>query len=194
MPAFMDQGVAAMLGAIVGVGGATVTAAATAWGLRWQSRAQARTAHLQWQRQARREAYLGFLHAGGRLSRENAHLRDAVNAPNAAPPVTFETDWCEALHSSRVGLIDAARVVDLEGPESLVDVVRAVVAQAWRLTALADELAARGQPEPEDAECLRNVHKDVAAELKRFRTTARLVLGEPHDFRAPERRSRLNRL
>lgn len=190
----MDQGVAAVLGAVVGVGGATVTAVATAWGLRWQSRAQTRAAHAQWQRQARREAYLGFLRAAGSLSRENAHLRDVLNAPGTAAPATLTMEWCEALHSSRVELIDAAQVVDLEGPERLANVVRAVVTQAWRLTDLADELVPRGQTEPEDAERLQGVHKDLAAELKQFRSAARLVLENAHDSREPEQRSRVSRL
>ncbi|MFJ5529337.1 hypothetical protein [Streptomyces sp. NPDC093261] len=57
----MDQGLAAVLGAFVGVVGATTTAVLTGRHTRRQSRDQARTDHARWRREVRRDAYAATL-------------------------------------------------------------------------------------------------------------------------------------
>lgn len=112
----MDQGAAAVLGAIVGAGGAALAALMTTRGLRWQTREQARTAHTQWRRQVRRETYLTFISAAQRLSPDNALLRAVFNGQRAPAAGAFTTEWKEELHVGRIHLIRCAQAVDLEGP------------------------------------------------------------------------------
>ncbi|MFI9810170.1 hypothetical protein ACIHEJ_38760 [Streptomyces sp. NPDC052301] len=57
----MDQGISALLGAVIGVLGAVSTSAVSGWSNRQQIRAQAKVDHAHWRRQARREAYSAFL-------------------------------------------------------------------------------------------------------------------------------------
>ncbi|MCX5048244.1 hypothetical protein [Streptomyces sp. NBC_00474] len=57
----MDQGLAAVLGAFVGVVGATTTSILTGWHTRQQSRDQARMDHARWRREVRRDAYAATL-------------------------------------------------------------------------------------------------------------------------------------
>ncbi|MER6623898.1 hypothetical protein [Streptomyces sp. NPDC000931] len=57
----MDQGLAALLGATVGVAGTVLASAITGWSARQQVQAQARAEHAHWRRQVRRDAYSAFL-------------------------------------------------------------------------------------------------------------------------------------
>ncbi|MDT0397399.1 MULTISPECIES: hypothetical protein [Streptomyces] len=57
----MDQGLAALLGATVGVAGTVLASAITGWSSRQQVQAQARAEHAHWRRQVRRDAYGAFL-------------------------------------------------------------------------------------------------------------------------------------
>ncbi|MGY0061476.1 hypothetical protein ACWY4P_33895 [Streptomyces sp. LZ34] len=57
----MDQGIAALLGASIGVAGTVIASAITGWSTRQQVRAQARAEHAHWRRQTRRDAYSAFL-------------------------------------------------------------------------------------------------------------------------------------
>ncbi|MFF4273496.1 hypothetical protein [Streptomyces sp. NPDC001536] len=57
----MDQGIAALLGATVGVLGTVSASAISGWSNRQQIGAQARVDHAHWRRQARRDAYSAFL-------------------------------------------------------------------------------------------------------------------------------------
>ncbi|MFI8834972.1 hypothetical protein ACIGPN_28735 [Streptomyces afghaniensis] len=59
----MDQGLAAVFGAAVGVIGSVVTGALTWAASRTQLRTQLREDHLRWKREVRRETYLGLLNA-----------------------------------------------------------------------------------------------------------------------------------
>jgi hypothetical protein len=58
---FVDQGIAALLGASVGVAGTILASAIAGWSTRQQVRAQARAEHAHWRRQMRRDAYGAFL-------------------------------------------------------------------------------------------------------------------------------------
>jgi len=57
----VDQGLAALLGAFVGVVGATTTSMLTGWHTRQQSPDQARIDHARWRREVRRDAYTATL-------------------------------------------------------------------------------------------------------------------------------------
>jgi hypothetical protein len=57
----VDQGLAALLGASVGVTGTVAASAITGWSARLHIAAQAKADYAQWRRQARRDAYSAFL-------------------------------------------------------------------------------------------------------------------------------------
>ncbi|MER5916321.1 hypothetical protein ABT124_39470 [Streptomyces sp. NPDC001982] len=59
----MDQGLAAVFGAAVGVIGSALTGALTWAALRTQLRTQLQADHLRWTREVRRETYLGLLNS-----------------------------------------------------------------------------------------------------------------------------------
>ncbi|MFF4346312.1 hypothetical protein [Streptomyces sp. NPDC001530] len=53
----MDQATAALLGAMVGIGGTTTAAGLAAWQGRWATRTQIDATNNQWRRQVQRDAY-----------------------------------------------------------------------------------------------------------------------------------------
>ena len=57
----MDPGLAAVLGATVGVLGSLGTAVLTWSATRWRVRTETRTEHARWRHQVRRDAYIGLL-------------------------------------------------------------------------------------------------------------------------------------
>lgn len=61
----VDQGLAALLGATVGVAGTVAASAISGWSVGQNVRAQAKVDHAQWRRQARRDAYSAFLGPAG---------------------------------------------------------------------------------------------------------------------------------
>ncbi|WP_328974175.1 hypothetical protein [Streptomyces canus] len=112
----MDQGIAALLGATVGVLGTISTSAITGWSSRQQVRTQARVDHAHWRRQVRREAYSAFL-----TPAHGAH--DALR--RAARALIGNTNTEEADHQLQVaqekmGLVQATwAVLAVEGPETV---------------------------------------------------------------------------
>lgn len=174
--ASMDQGVAAVLGGLVGVGGATATAVIAAWGLRWQTRAQTHASHHHWRRQVRRDAYLAFLAAGRQVSRGCAQLKAAMHSDAAVPLA----EHAAAVSEAKAQLIEASQVVELEGPERLVEVVVEAFGRASELEEMARRFAAAAQDDDftigPDQQRFEVAHDALAVSLQRFRRLARDVL------------------
>lgn len=112
----MDQGIAALLGATVGVLGSVSTSAISGWSSRRQILAQARVDHAQWRRQARRDAYSAFL----------APAHETLNAlKGVARALVGNSDGAAAdpqlqVAHDRLGEVQAAwAALAVEGPESV---------------------------------------------------------------------------
>jgi hypothetical protein len=108
----MDAGLAALLGAAVGslttLGAAIVNA-----------RAQARTQHVQWRRQHRRDAYAAYLSALHDRDIVMDEILDALQADQPDLPALDETVRHFIARAREVHR--AAEVVILEGPPSIVE-------------------------------------------------------------------------
>ncbi|MER6186787.1 hypothetical protein [Streptomyces sp. NPDC001652] len=87
-----------------------------------QARAQALAGHRQWRREAQRDAYAAFIIATGNLHR--------MAEPDSRPPDGVVDDIVSALIDTE----SAFAVVQLEGPQNLVDLAEAVVAHCRRIT------------------------------------------------------------
>ncbi|MCL8015915.1 hypothetical protein [Streptomyces sp. AS02] len=112
----MDQGIAALLGATVGVLGTVSASAMSGWSSRQQIRAQATVDHAQWRRQARRDAYSAFL-APAHETR-NA-LKRAARALIDGAEVEEAHRQLQAAHDT-LGQAQAAwSALAVEGPDSV---------------------------------------------------------------------------
>jgi hypothetical protein len=116
----MDAGLAALLGAGIGVAGTAATAGVAAWATRWQVRMQVQAERDQWRRQARRDAYTNLLRS---VTAVRSAVAETVDALRAADP---SRDECVRLFGAARALgreWDAASAaVLLEGPDLLADV------------------------------------------------------------------------
>ncbi|MGW3119203.1 hypothetical protein ACWDBW_19010 [Streptomyces sp. NPDC001107] len=112
----MDQGIAALLGATVGVLGTVAAAAISGWSSRQQLRAQAGIDHAQWRRQARRDAYSAFLapahEAGNALKQAARSLIGEVDVSEADRRLQTAHDNLTAVHAAWAALA-------VEGPEAV---------------------------------------------------------------------------
>ncbi|MFJ8768259.1 hypothetical protein [Streptomyces clavifer] len=122
----MDQGVAAILAALIAVAGVALGL----FGARWQARsmreqanaaieavrAQGRDQNAQWRRTVRRDAWVEYLSAVDEL-----RLSAGVVAGHLADEELPEADLAlEGTHSRSVNAADAYRKIELEGPEEIV--------------------------------------------------------------------------
>ncbi|NGO46119.1 hypothetical protein [Streptomyces ureilyticus] len=112
----VDQGIAALLGATVGVLGTVSASAISGWSSRQQIRTQATVDHAQWRRQARRDAYSAFL-APAHETR-NA-LKRAARALIGDADVEEAQRQLQAAHD-RLGEAHASwSALAVEGPDSV---------------------------------------------------------------------------
>jgi len=121
----VDQGIAALLGATVGVLGTVSAAAVSGWSIRQQIRAQAGIDHAQWRRQARRDAYSAFLapahEAGNALKQAARALIGDVEVTEADRRLLAAHDSLTAVHAARAALA-------VEGPEAVEQLAHGVKA------------------------------------------------------------------
>lgn len=111
---FMDAGIAAIVGAAVGVVGTTLAAAVSGMSAQRQVRAE----HRHWRRQLRRDAYSAFITKADEVYR----LLKEIDTELVRPTVDFDSVLAlvvqarTALHNE---LADAQATVEIEGPEKL---------------------------------------------------------------------------
>jgi hypothetical protein len=110
----MDSGVAAIIGAAVGVVGTTLAAAVAGLSAQRQARAE----HRHWRRQLRRDAYSAFTARADELRRVLKEIDTRLITPGADLDVIRETLGV-ARGLLQGGLADALATVEIEGPEKL---------------------------------------------------------------------------
>jgi len=111
----MDQGLAAVLGATVGVLGTISASAISSWTSRQQVHHQAKVDHAQWRRQARRDAYSAFL---APASEARNALKTAARALVGDSPDLAEADRrLQVAHEQMVVVQAAWASLAVEGPE-----------------------------------------------------------------------------
>ncbi|WP_200300702.1 hypothetical protein [Streptomyces adelaidensis] len=112
----MDQGIAALLGATVGVLGTVSASAISGWSNRQQIRTQARIDHAHWRRQARRDAYSAFLTPAHEA---RTTLRQAARALIGDVDTATADQRLQAAQE-HLGAVQAAwAALAIEGPESV---------------------------------------------------------------------------
>ncbi|WP_067487389.1 proline dehydrogenase [Actinomadura hibisca] len=169
----MDAGLAALFGAAVG--SLTTLGAAVVNG-----RTQARTQHLQWRRQHRRDTYAAYLSA---LHDRDIAMDAILAALQADPPGLPDLDEKVRHFITRARDVHrAAEVVTLEGPPSIAGAVDRIAKESSGLSEIMQHMvkAAHAADASEKAE-----HSATASAQERrlyqavseFRVQARNVLG-----------------
>ncbi|MEU1004414.1 hypothetical protein [Streptomyces tibetensis] len=173
----VDQGIAALLGAAVGVLGTVSASAISGWSGRQQIRTQSIVDHAQWRRQSRRDAYSAFL----------APAHEARNALKRAARTLINGADVEAAHRQlqvahdSLGEVQAAwAALAVEGPESVEQVANGVKTALHSMhTTL---LAWRDSPEhPHNVKFVERHAVEVTLVAERigtFAATARAALDE----------------
>ncbi|MFI0727636.1 hypothetical protein ACH4S9_01235 [Streptomyces sp. NPDC021225] len=119
----MDQGIAALLGASIGVTGTVLASAITGWSTRQQVRAQARAEHAHWRRQVRRDAYSAFLAPA-------SESQNALKIAGRAFVGERDTEEIDRRLQQAVGQLALARAawanLAVEGPEAVEQAARSV--------------------------------------------------------------------
>ncbi|WP_143652599.1 hypothetical protein [Streptomyces sp. 13-12-16] len=119
----MDQGLAALLGATVGVAGTVLASAITGWSARQQVQAQARAEHAHWRRQVRRDAYSAFLAPAS----ECQHALKMAGRAFVGERDTEEVDRRLQQAQGQLALAQAAWAnLAVEGPEAVEQAARSV--------------------------------------------------------------------
>jgi hypothetical protein len=122
----MDQGIAAVLGALVGVLGTAGTAALGYLAARRQAPDQGRIAHAQQLRAERREAYLEVMHADAQC--DGALLRFKRLRQRQDRDPAHMSELAATVHAAADRIWTMTRDIDLVGP----DAVAAAVTDLWR--------------------------------------------------------------
>ncbi|WP_328930097.1 hypothetical protein OG429_39745 [Streptomyces sp. NBC_00190] len=110
----MDSGVAAVVGAAVGVVGTTLAAAVAGLSAQRQIRAE----HRHWRRQLRRDAYSAFTAKADELHKALKEINAELITPGADLDA-LRASVAGARASLHGGLADAQATVEIEGPEKL---------------------------------------------------------------------------
>jgi hypothetical protein len=118
----VDQAWIAVLGGVVGAGGAASAAALTGWFGRRQAAVQQSGQREQWQREKRREAYSAFLDAGAQARDELAAARRELSRP--APGLGAARDRLNAAAPLVMAVRRASAAIFVEGPESMLEPTR----------------------------------------------------------------------
>ncbi len=117
----VDQGAAAIIAAIAGVGGTAIGALIAARAARQQVHQQAVTEHRHWQRQARNDAYATFLTRLDAMGRASDHATVEVDHQ----PQADETDAAvEACLTATREMRAAVALVAVAGPHQMADLAR----------------------------------------------------------------------
>ncbi|MFS8199398.1 hypothetical protein ACLVWQ_11995 [Streptomyces sp. CWNU-52B] len=113
----MDQGLAALLGASVGVLGTVAASAISSGSIRRQLEGQAKVEHAQWRRQLRRDAYSAFL---APANESRSALKTAARALVGDAPDLAEADRRLRIAQDQLVLVQVAWAgLAVEGPESV---------------------------------------------------------------------------
>lgn len=175
----MDQGLAALLGATVGVAGTVLASAITGWSARQQVQAQARAEHAHWRRQMRRDAYSAFLAPAS----ECRHALKMAGRAFVGEPDTEEIDRRLQDAQGQLALAQAAWAnLAVEGPEAVEQAARSVYTKLKSMQTTL--LALRDSPEeaPESDSLLFERHAFEVARLSErvgeFTAAARSALDE----------------
>lgn len=113
----MDQGLAALLGATVGVVGTVAASAISSGATRRQLEGQAKVEHSHWRRQLRREAYSAFL---APANESRTALKMAARALVGDAPDMAEADRQLRIGQDQLALVQATWAgLAIEGPESV---------------------------------------------------------------------------
>lgn len=119
----MDQGIAALLGATLGVLGTVLASTVTSWSNRQQVQAQIQSEKAQWHRQTRRDAYSAFLAPA-------SEAQTALKAAGRAFVGTRDTPEVERRLREAEDQLQNARTacahVAIEGPETVERAARRV--------------------------------------------------------------------
>ncbi|MEU1120801.1 MULTISPECIES: hypothetical protein [unclassified Streptomyces] len=122
----MDQGLAALLGAAVGVAGTSMAAAITSRASRRQAETELAGSHAQWRRQIRRDAYVCALEAvGAAQQRLDASTQRLWEEGTQTEPLVSDT--AETVENN---VRPALRIVQLEGPTLVSEAARTLWA-SW---------------------------------------------------------------
>ncbi|WP_149823989.1 hypothetical protein [Streptomyces tailanensis] len=113
----MDQGLAALLGATVGVLGTVAASAISSGATRRQLEGQAKVEHSQWRRQLRRDAYSAFL---APANESRSVLKMAARALVGDAPDVAEADRRLQIAQDQLVRVQAAwAALAVEGPDSV---------------------------------------------------------------------------
>jgi len=113
----VDQGLAAVLGATVGVLGTVAASVISSASTRRQLEGQAKVEHSQWRRQLRRDAYSAFL---APANESRSALKMAARALIGDAPDTTEADRRLQIAQDQLVLVQAAWAsLAVEGPEAV---------------------------------------------------------------------------
>jgi hypothetical protein len=113
----MDQGLAALLGATVGVLGTVAASAISSGATRRQLEGQAKVEHSQWRRQLRRDAYSAFL---APANESRSVLKMAARALIGDAPDVAEADRRLQIAQDQLVRVQAAWAgLAVEGPDSV---------------------------------------------------------------------------
>ncbi|MER5218751.1 hypothetical protein ABT063_52010 [Streptomyces sp. NPDC002838] len=175
----MDQGIAALLGATVGVLGTVSASAISGWSSRQQIGAQARVDHAHWRRQARRDAYSAFLAPAN-------ETRNSLKQAARALIGDVDTEGADHhLHDAhdKLGEVQATwAALAVEGPESVEQAANGVktALHSMHTTLLAWRDSAEGAPDHNVKFVERHAVEvtRVSERIGAFATTARAALDE----------------
>ncbi|MFJ2198992.1 hypothetical protein [Streptomyces violaceusniger] len=175
----MDQGIAAVLGAGVGVLGTLGTAALTHMAARRQTLDNGKVQHWQKMRDERKETYLSFLSAVEDFQAEVSGFHASLLPPEAesnTPPISGSR---KAAGDCLTKLYGQCNRVGLAGPTPMADQARAVRTTATSAFATLENLRRDGGEWSYDA--IRDYNQKSSALLeqqRKFVTEAARVLGQ----------------
>ncbi|MFF2653929.1 hypothetical protein [Streptomyces sp. NPDC058045] len=174
----MDQGIAAVLGAAVGVLGTLGTAVATYGAASKQARDQARATHVQRLRDERREAYLSFLEGVAHVEKALRMIEPMIVGDDPAGiSQAALNDAIDHLQAAETAYTFHYRKVQLAGPVKVVE----SALQVWQAVALFYTAMRRNATAPLSQENARRILTSatkVAALDAEFLVQARGVLEE----------------
>lgn len=174
----MDAGGVALVGAVAAVVGAALGAGGAIRAAQLTGRFQAKTQHVHWRRQVRRDAYAAFMAAA---SREKDALRSIETRLWTGVPAADVHSALTDLASGGADLDSASAVVRIEGPEDLGwQAVEIHGARNKYLVALLHETGhplASGHQQPSWSS--EDGRSEMGQKLLAFQRNARNVLDDP---------------
>ncbi|MFH8224748.1 hypothetical protein ACH4C2_37090 [Streptomyces sp. NPDC018057] len=176
----MDQGLAAVLGAGVGMVGALATAALTYASTRYQARHQRMYEHAKTLREERRTAYLNFWNAA---YREVSEYRDFLfrvdeftSGRGGEPEWNSRRGWLAERNEALFALDQLCAVVYMVGPSAVFSAADEVISGVIDASLSVRDLAERRDPPEWRPNAVRAALDRVASGHKEFLGQARSVL------------------